>query len=78
VGHEFVQPVAAQTGMSTGHVFPQPPQFIVESALVSQPSSGLVLQWAHPLAQPVGAMTHVPARHWTLADDARCTSAVQS
>ena len=62
-GHEFVHPVEAQMGMSTGQVFPQVPQFIVVSVFVSQPSSGFAVQCAHPGAHAADGTTHVPAMH---------------
>jgi hypothetical protein len=77
-GQEFLQPAGAQTGLSTGHRLPQPLQFSGFVVSVSQPSSGLLVQWAWPDAHADGGTTHLPAEHMTAVALPMLARAVQS
>ncbi|HEY2839885.1 MAG TPA: hypothetical protein VGJ26_12090 [Pirellulales bacterium] len=65
--HDCVFPVLAHSGASALHALLQPPQLSGRLMLVSQPSSGSVLQWAKPSAHPVAGIQQTPARHSTAA-----------
>jgi hypothetical protein len=60
-----VLPAVEHRPVGLTHCFEQLPQVSGFVRSVSQPSSGVVVQWPNPVTQPAGWMTHLPAVHWT-------------
>jgi hypothetical protein len=78
LGHALAQPVGEQLGAVAGHAVVQPPQWSDELKSVSQPSWGLPVQWANPLAHTEEGITHCAAEQVTPAPAVTCGSTVQS
>jgi hypothetical protein len=76
--HVCAPPPFAQKGAEVAQTFVQPPQLSGRLMLVSQPSSGWLVQWAKPSPQADGGTKQIPARHSTAAPAFTLGKAAQS
>lgn len=76
VAHAYVPPELPHTGVVPVHAVLHPPQVAACERSVSQPSSAVPLQSAHPGAHAAAAKAHAPAVHE--AEPLTCARFVQS